>query len=131
MPGPDGIQLDMTEFNASLAKFARVAHDEASVFTRQVSESILSQARRRAPIAYGFLKNDSPVGPIEISGSKGLGHEIGFNATYAAAVHERTDLRHTQGQPFYLRDAITKDGPGIMERAVPIMSQRIAGRSGS
>ncbi len=129
MPGPDGLQIDMTEFNANLAKFVRVAHDEAATFTAQVAESILSQAQRRAPVKTGFLKNSSLR--IEVGGSRGLSHEIGFNATYAAAVHERTDLTHTQGQPFYLRDAIVKDGPGIMERAVAAMRQRIAGRTGA
>ena len=130
MPGPDGLQIDTAELSEKLKQFAQKSHDEARTLSLQVSHGILSQARRRAPIASGFLKNDSPVDPQEIAGSKGLGYEFGFNAEYAAAVHERSELTHSQGQAFYLRDAIVEDGPKIMERAVATMAQRLAGRSG-
>lgn len=129
MPGETGLKLDLTEFNANLAQFVRVSHDEAARFSVQVSESILSAAQKRAPVLTGFLQNSSLR--LDVSGSKGLAHEIGFTAAYAAAVHERSELSHTQGQSHYMLAAINEDGPGIIQRAVPLMAQRLAGRVGS
>lgn len=129
MPGETGIKLDLTEFNAKLEEFVRISSGEAATFTAQVGEAILSRAQKRTPVLTGFLQNSSLR--VEVNGSKGLAHEIGFTAKYAAAVHERPELTHKQGQAFYLKAAIDEDGPGIMQRAVPLMAQRIAGRLGS
>jgi len=129
MPGETGLQLDMTEFNANLARFVEASRDEAARFTVQVSESILSQAQKRAPVLTGFLKGSSLR--AEVDGGGGLTHEIGFTAIYAAAVHERSELTHSQGQSHYLLAAINQDGPGIMQRAAALMAQRLAARTGS
>ncbi len=127
MPGETGMKLDLTEFNAKLGDFLRVSRDEAATFSSQVAESILSAAQKRTPVLTAFLQNSSLR--LDVSGSKGLGHEIGFTASYAAAVHERSELAHTQGQSHFMLAAINEDGPGIVQRAVPLMAQRIAGRS--
>jgi len=129
MPGETGLHLDMTEFNANLERFKAASIEEAAIFTVQVAEPILSQAQKRAPVLTGFLKGSSLR--MEVAGSNGLAHEIGFTAVYAAAVHERSELTHSQGQSHYLLAAINEDGPGIMQRAVPLMAQRLSGRSGA
>lgn len=45
-----------------------------------------------------------------------LAYEIGFNTEYAAAVHERLDLHHDQGQAKYFERAIRDDGPEIFRK---------------
>ncbi len=131
MPGDTGMKLDLSEFTQKLNAFARVSHDEAGRFAEHVSLAIFSQAQKRAPKKTNFLAQDSAIPPRPVDGTNGLGWEFGFGAHYAAAVHERSELRHENGQSHYMLAAINEDGPGIIERAVPLMAQRLAGRAGS
>ncbi len=131
MPGETGLKLDLTEFTQKLNAFARVSNQEAGRFAEHVSLAIFSQAQKRAPKKTNFLAQDSAIPPRVIDGTSGLGWEFGFGAYYAAAVHERSELHHDNGQSHYMLAAINEDGPGIMQRAVPLMAQRLAGRVGS
>lgn len=110
MPGPDGITLDFSEFNASLAAFNQRFPAEAGIMVRQVGHALISAAQKRTPVLTGFLQNSGIV--VEVG--KPLAVEIGFNATYAAAVHERLELTHTQGQSKFLESALREDGPEIL-----------------
>lgn len=121
MPGPDGLTLDFSEFNASLAAFNQRFPAEAATMVRQVGHTLISQAQKRTPIATGFLQNSG----ILVDEGKPLAVEIGFNATYAAAVHERLELTHSQGQAKFLEAAIREEGPEILRRQAAEFARRL------
>lgn len=122
MPGPDGIQLDFSEFNASLAAFNLRFPSEAGLMTWQVGQAILSAAQKRTPVKWSTLQNSGLSDPKDAGPLK---YEIGFNTEYAAAVHERLELRHTQGQAKYLEAAIREEGPDILRKQAAEFARRL------
>ena len=112
MPGPDGLQVDLSAFNQSLREVRRRHASEAPKMLREVGHALISAGQGYAPIETGFLKGSG----ILVDEGKPLAVEIGFNAEYAAAVHERLDLTHEQGQAKYFERAIREDGPEIFRK---------------
>jgi len=78
----------------------------------QFGEHVIGQAQRLAPVRTGALKSSGTTLPAEISGG-GISKTIGFNTDYAAAVHERLDQHHDQGQAKFLESAMRKDAPKL------------------
>lgn len=64
---------------------------------------IAGDAVKLTPVATGFLRRSNYVKPPD---SKGLNGEIGYGASYAVPVHERTDVAHPQGEAKFLDKAI-------------------------
>lgn len=58
-----------------------------------------------ARVDTGFLKASGNADEPTVSGAS-IYQVIGFNAHYAAAVHERLDLHHTDGQAKFLETAM-------------------------
>lgn len=120
MPGKNGLQLDTRAFTARLRAFAKKSHAEANVMVHQTGEAILGAGQKRTPIETGTLQNS---GTVEPAGD--LRVVIGFNTTYAAAVHERTELHHEQGEAKYLENAIVQEGPRILQAQADEMKRRM------
>jgi hypothetical protein len=87
--------LDMKTVERNLAtlgtKFPKAVREKGAPVIGQL---VLAEAQALAPIKTGFLANDSAFSRVE-----GGGAVVGFNAQYAAAVHER----HPTQSKFLLR----------------------------
>lgn len=75
-------------------------------------EHILGQGQEACPVETGNLKgsatlDDSKADQGEVT--------IGFNTDYAAAVHERDDVAHDQGEAKFLENAIKRELPRVIE----------------
>ncbi len=112
MAGETGLTIDLTEFNRNLRALNERSAVEAGRMVREVGHALISAAAGYAPIDTGFLKASG----LLVEGAHPLAVEIGFNASYAAAVHERLDLNHAQGQAKYFERAIREDGPEIFRK---------------
>lgn len=90
----------------------------------ELAEGTIQRAQRLCPIDTGFLAASAAVRPAEVRGDEVV-CELGFNAAYAAAVHERLDLRHAIGQAKFLEAALSdtgaKMGPFMAERAATVL----------
>lgn len=64
-------------------------------------EHVIGKAQQVTPVKTGALQNSGTTLPAVASGS-GISKTIGFNTNYAAAVHERLDQFHSQGEAKFL-----------------------------
>jgi hypothetical protein len=102
--------LDLTEFNRGV-QTAREQFLAACVrATDQFGEHVVGDAAELAPVKTGALKASATTTPAVRVGES-IDKEIGFNVDYAAAVHERLDLHHDQGQAKYLESALRENAP--------------------
>jgi hypothetical protein len=82
-------------------------------------EHVVGDAQQLTPVLTGFLAGSGTTTPAVIDGEQ-ITKEIGFNADYAAAVHERLSAHHDQGQAKYLETALQRNsaklGPFVASR---------------
>ena len=122
MPGPDGLTLDFSEFNRQLRALSERNAVEAGLMTWQVGQAILGAAQKRTPVDTTALQNSALSDPKDAGP---LNYQIGFNTEYAAAVHERLELTHSQGQAKFLEAAIREEGPEILRRQAAEFARRL------
>lgn len=79
----------------------------------QFANHVIGKAQKLAPIEFGTLKASGVAEKAEAKGND-IFAVVGFNTNYAAAVHERLDLNHDQGQAKYLEDAMRTEGPKLV-----------------
>lgn len=81
---------------------------------------VIGDSQTLAPNKTGALAGGGTIGaPPEAVASVDMAHVeggqivklIGHNTNYAAAVHERLDVHHTQGQAKYLETAVRNNAP--------------------
>lgn len=77
-------------------------------------EHVIGDSQQLAPVATGALKASGTTLPAEAKGGS-IEKLIGHNVGYAAAVHERLDQKHTQGQAKYLETAVRNNTSKIAE----------------
>lgn len=123
--------LDVSKFLSGLDDAARKRVEPALLSAvNKVAAHTIGQAQKLAPVSppnrfipgkrknkiknprwtghQGKLKESGIALPAEIVGTK-ITAVIGFNTNYAAAVHERLDQHHDQGQAKYLSVPIQKN----------------------
>ena len=76
----------------------------------EFAEMVLTQAATLCPVETGFLAASGTAERAELRGAV-VSVLLGFNASYAAAVHERLDVHHAQGQAKFLETAIRNMAP--------------------
>jgi len=59
----------------------------------QFGEAVLTRAKELCPVDTGALRRSGTARPAEVHGTV-VTKSLGFDTNYAAAVHERLDLRH-------------------------------------
>lgn len=91
---------------AAKARARRAAKRALEVFGAKV----IGQAQEMVPVDTGALAA-SGVFPDAVEEGDQITQTIGFNTNYAAAVHERLDQKHTQGQAKFLSTAIERMKP--------------------
>lgn len=111
--------FDMTEFRQRLQVLEAHVAGASRMGLIDAGEQVLGDAQQLAPVNTGAL-----VGSATLDDSKAEGGEvtIGFNVNYAAAVHEREDVHHAQGQSKYLETAVRTGLPRVNQA----LGQRIA-----
>jgi hypothetical protein len=77
-------------------------------------------AQDRAPIDKGILRASETELPTE-STATGFTKVIGFNTSYAAAVHENLTAHHPQGEAKYLENAMRHNAPKL----VPFLAGKV------
>lgn len=83
-------------------------------------EQVIGDAQQIAPIKTGTMAGSGTPGataadvaamvPVQITPEK-IHKEGGFNTDYAAAVHERLDLHHDQGQAKFFEASLRNNAP--------------------
>lgn len=116
------LSIDLTEFNRTLAALNDTGLREGGLMIWQVGQGILSAGSGYAPIQWGTLRASGVSDPKDAGP---LHYEIGFNTEYAAAVHERLDLHHDQGQAKYFERAIREDGPQLYRKQAEHFAARM------
>lgn len=113
-----GFLATLTKHNRKVMEAGRKALDRAG-------EHILGQAQKLAPVDTGALKASATSEPAKVQGG-GFVKVIGFNTDYAAAVHERMDLHHPQGQSKFLETAIRVNQQRLQSYVVEAMKKEQA-----
>lgn len=82
-------------------------------------EHVIGDSQEKAPVDTGALKASGTTEPARIDGGR-IVKALGHNLEYAAAVHERLDLHHDQGEAKFLEKAIRENadklGPFVAGR---------------
>lgn len=107
------MSFDVSQFLKGVSGEARrraLAAGEKAV--EKYANHVVGKAQRLAPVDTGALKSSGTAEAPTTSGGA-VTCLIGFNTDYAAAVHERLDLHHTQGQAKYLERAMQQEGPKL------------------
>lgn len=117
--------VDISQFVRSLNAQAKPRVMEAG---RQAvdaaGEHILGQAQKLAPIKSGDLKGSATGEKAQIRGNN-ITKTIGFSVHYAAAVHERLDLHHDQGQAKFLETALRQNQVRFSQYVVAAMKKAL------
>lgn len=107
--------FNMAEFSSRLRQLEKRQAGRGRRAMVLAAEQIIGDAAELCPVKTGTLKASGTVDDSHVGKGDGdLGFvRFGFNTAYAAAVHERTELRHEQGQAKFLEAAIVNGLPRI------------------
>jgi hypothetical protein len=101
--------FDTRQFIANLEGEAKKrAMAAAARAVDQYGQHVIGVAATLCPVETGTLQN-SGLGLPAVQMGTNVAKEIGFNTSYAAAVHERLDLHHDQGQAKFLESAMVTE----------------------
>lgn len=109
---PGGASADVSSLLAGLKAAEDRTVKAALAAVDKFGLQVLGDAQQLCPVKTGALKASATEEPAELHGSN-VTKRIGFNTDYAAAVHERLDLAHTQGQAKFLETAIRNNAPKL------------------
>jgi hypothetical protein len=101
---------DVSQVIAKLEEHQKLVREAALLAVDQFAEMVLTQAAILCPVDTGFLAASGTAERAELNGHV-VSVLLGFNASYAAAVHERLDVHHEQGQAKFLETAIRNMAP--------------------
>lgn len=99
---------NIAKFLAGLKKSRERAVNAARRAVDLFGEHVIGDSQQLTPIDTGALAASATTLPAEVEG-EAITKVIGHNTHYAAAVHERLDQRHKQGQAKFLATAIEKN----------------------
>jgi hypothetical protein len=101
---------DITQLLSGLGEAKERGINAALHALDQFGEHVLGDAQQLAPVLTGFLKASGTTLPAERNGDQ-ITKVLGFNASYAAAVHEVLDVDHPNGEAKYLETAVRNNEP--------------------
>lgn len=106
--------FDVREFLNGLNSEARKRAEAAGVrAVNRFGEHVIGQAQVLTPVKTGALNQSATTQPARLTRSD-ISKVVGFNTDYAAAVHERLDLHHDQGQAKFLETAMRKEARKLL-----------------
>lgn len=94
----------LEKVNANLRQFARRVPDRAARALNVVAEETMTDAKARTPVDTGTLRRSGKV--HDHASARKLTAGLSFATEYAVYVHERTDIRHPNGEAKFLENAI-------------------------
>jgi hypothetical protein len=112
---------DVRQFLKGLAQAEQRSKDAARKALDQFGEHVLGDAQQLTPVDTGALKASGYTEPVTVDAGGEMAKPIGFNTSYAAAVHERLDVHHDQGQAKFLETAIRNNQPKL----APFIADRV------
>jgi hypothetical protein len=118
-------ECDPSELLAALRSAGEAQIERAVLGMDRFTAYVLSQAIELAPIKFGDLKASGYAEDAVWDGSM-LFATLGFGVYYAAAVHERLDVHHDQGQAKFVEVPIRQNAP----RMAPYVAGYVSGRAG-
>ncbi|HVS73115.1 MAG TPA: HK97 gp10 family phage protein [Phycisphaerae bacterium] len=106
--------LDISKFISSLEKeYQPRAQAAAESAVERFALYVVGEAARLCPVKTGALKASWVVEQPESDGDD-IEVTMGFNTSYAAAVHEILTNHHAQGQAKYLETALKANAPKLV-----------------
>jgi hypothetical protein len=108
----DGVKVDVsgeTEIAAAVQRALDQLPGAVQVALLVEGSAIAADAASRCPVDTGKLRSSVFVKPISNGGVV-----VGFSAPHAAVVHERTDLRHADGEAKFLEKAKNSAASGLV-----------------
>lgn len=103
------------EIQPFLRGLAAAGEKQMAAVRRSLEEfaaHVAGESAQLAPVDTGFLQNSATWGKAVTQGPT-IYVEVGHNASYAAAVHERLDAHHPIGQAKYLETALRRNAPKL------------------
>ena len=105
---------DISGFMRGLGEGQKKALAAARVGVNKMAAAVIGRSQALAPVKTGALKGSGTQTPAEMHGTS-ITAEVGHNVDYAAAVHERLDAKHPQGQAKFLETAMNEKAPRFVE----------------
>ena len=93
----------------NLAQYATRLSFAMDAAVLESAETVKETSQALCPVATGALR-ESAVTAAEVQ-SDVVTAAVGYTASYALAVHEKTEIRHTNGQAKFLEDAVKQYEP--------------------
>lgn len=124
----NGTQVDLRPFMKSIEGGSPLRQRISERVTERLEESaamILGNAQENCPVKTGHLQASANQQPAIVA-YNGIRVDIGFNAEYAAAVHERLDLFHPQGQAKFLEHAVKDGTPKVQQNVQDGINELLA-----
>jgi len=99
------MSFDASEFGRAVEQFGDDFLQAAAVGVSEFAEQVMADSKAICPVSPtdpknpnynghpGALRDSGTVKPVVVDGES-ISVELGYNTTYAAAVHERPDLNH-------------------------------------
>ena len=107
------MSFDVAAFLGGLKEGKQRAIDAGVHAVDLFANHVVGKAQDLAPIEFGTLKASGVAEKAAFAGND-ITAVVGFNTDYAAAVHERLDVHHDQGQAKYLETAMRTEAPKLV-----------------
>lgn len=117
--------VDIQPFLRGLQQAGEKQLAAASAALLEFAAHVAGDSAQLSPVDTGFLQNSATWGDVVVAGDA-IYVEVGHNASYAAAVHERLDVHHDIGQAKYLETALRNNAPKLG----PFVAAKVKGAAG-
>jgi hypothetical protein len=117
--------VDIQELLAGIQRMGAAQMNAARGAAVEFAAHVAGDSAELAPVDEGHLKASATWGELQYS-SDGFYVLVGHNVDYAAAVHERLDVHHDQGQAKFLETSVRNNTP----KFAPFVADRMKGAIG-
>jgi hypothetical protein len=120
---------DISKLLAGFAQAKERARAAALKAINEFGEHVIGDAQQMVPVDTGALAASGTTLPAVEKGNT-VEKVIGFNTDYAAAVHERLDVHHEQGQAKYLETAVRENASKLSQYVADRVKASLNGGGG-
>jgi hypothetical protein len=116
------MSMDASNFKKGLKGLGSVVEKAALRAVDIAGLAMLGDAHQLCPVDTGFLQSTATDVPAAVVGQS-IKKVIGFNADYAAAVHENLTAHHKEGQAKYLEEAMRRGMPKVEDFVIKAIKE--------